>query len=131
MSTAVDAIERLGTEQIRCDSECQEVECLRQKDGYYPRAFFLDPESKASEVEVSIVGKNPGKSKSRERQFYKIMAEQHEDRRATMHQVAFRRANRLQGAETQVLHRRGTLCHRRTTATILRALQKTDNRSVP
>jgi hypothetical protein len=83
MSIAIDVIERLGTEQIRCDSECQGVECRKQKDGYYPRAFFLDPGSRASEVEVAIVGKNPGHSTLCERQFYQVMAEQHEDRRAT------------------------------------------------
>jgi hypothetical protein len=43
-------------------------------DGYYPRAFFLNPRD-VPEVEVAIVGKNPGYSSPLEREFYKVLGE--------------------------------------------------------
>lgn len=77
----ISPVERIGTRIISCDRDCQGVVC-RQSDGYYPRAFFLDPVD-SPKVEVAIVGKNPGRSSPLEREFYKVLGEKHQDKKAT------------------------------------------------
>lgn len=81
MSKVIDPIERIGTRIISCDKHCQGVLCS-QIDGDYPRAFFLDPRG-SPEVEVLIVGKNPGRATPLEKEFYKVLGEKNEDKKAT------------------------------------------------
>ena len=76
-----DLIDRIGTEIIRCDEKCEGVICDQVK-GYYPRVFFLYPNN-SCEVNVVIVGKNPGSSPPLEREFYKALAEHRQDKIAT------------------------------------------------
>ncbi|MCK4243398.1 hypothetical protein KAX03_00810 [Candidatus Bathyarchaeota archaeon] len=76
-----DRIEDLGNRIVRCRERCEGVK-NKQDEGYYPRVFFLDPED-ASQVELVIVGKNPGKSTRLERKFYLTLAERNPDRIAT------------------------------------------------
>jgi uracil-DNA glycosylase len=80
-SNATDLIERIGTRIVRCNRQCDGIEC-RQKEGYYPRLFFLEP-SNSPEVKVLIVGENPGHSSLLEREFYKALGEQHHNKLAT------------------------------------------------
>jgi hypothetical protein len=81
MSSIGNAIKTLGTEIVNCRERCDGIK-NDQSTGYYPRVFFLDPDD-VSEVEVAIVGKNPGESSYLERQFYKALAERHENGVAT------------------------------------------------
>jgi hypothetical protein len=81
MSKVIDPIERIGTRIISCDRQCHGIVC-RQSDGYYPRAFFLDPRD-SPEVQVLIVGKNPGCATPLEKEFYKVLGEKNEDKKAT------------------------------------------------
>lgn len=75
------AVKRLGTEIINCREKCDGVED-KQEAGYYPRAFFLDPED-APRIEVAVIGENPGNSSCLEREFYKVLAERGETKFAT------------------------------------------------
>jgi len=68
-----EVIEKLGNEIVQCKAKCKGIE-NNQRDGYYPRIFFLDPEN-ASEIEVLVVGENPGNSAFLEREFYKVLSE--------------------------------------------------------
>jgi len=81
MSKVIDSVEQTGKRIISCDKHCQGVLCS-QIDGDYPRAFFLDP-SDSPEVEVLIVGKNPGRATPLEKEFYKVLGEKNEDKKAT------------------------------------------------
>lgn len=81
MSKVIAAIERLGSDIVKCNRVCQGVK-RDQDQGYYPRAFFLDPDD-SSEVEVAVVGRNPGFSTALEREFYRSLARQYENKRAT------------------------------------------------
>jgi uracil-DNA glycosylase len=81
MRLSEDPIERIGTRIVSCDRRCPGIEC-RQSDGYYPRAFFLDP-SNSPDVKVLIVGENPGRSSPLEREFYKVLGGQHHNKLAT------------------------------------------------
>jgi len=74
-------IEDLGTKIIQCREKCEGIN-NNQKEGYYPRAFFLDQEDDP-QVEILIVGENPGNSNCLEREFYKTLAERNEDKIAT------------------------------------------------
>jgi uracil-DNA glycosylase len=78
---ATDLIERIGTRIVSCSRHCPGIEC-RQSNGYYPRAFFLDP-SDSPDVKVLIVGENPGRSSPLEREFYKVLGGRHHDKLAT------------------------------------------------
>lgn len=78
---ALEFIEKLGNEIIQCDMKCRGVE-NNQSDGYYPRLFYLDPET-ASEIEILVVGENPGNSTLLEREFYKTLAERNNVRITT------------------------------------------------
>lgn len=77
----VKTVEEMGTEIIRCGQKCKGVE-NNQDEGYYPRAFFLDTDYD-SQVEVAIIGENPGNSSCLEREFYKALAERNEDKIVT------------------------------------------------
>jgi hypothetical protein len=69
----IEIIEKLGTDIIQCNEKCEGVE-NNQKEGYYPRALFLEPKN-ATQVEVLLIGENPGNSSCLEREFYKVLAE--------------------------------------------------------
>jgi len=69
----VRTIEELATRIIQCGEKCEGIE-NNQKEGYYPRAFFLDPES-TPQIDVAIIGENPGNSSCLEREFYLALAE--------------------------------------------------------
>jgi len=81
MLNTSNAIKVLGTDIVNCRERCDGIN-NDQSEGYYPRAFFLDPQD-ASEVEIAIFGMNPGESPCLEREFYKALAERHESGMAT------------------------------------------------
>jgi uracil-DNA glycosylase len=81
MPKITDQVEQIGSRIISCDKHCQGVLCS-QIDGDYPRAFFLDPRG-SPEVEVLIVGKNPGQASPLEKEFYKVLGEKNDDNRAS------------------------------------------------
>jgi len=76
-----EIIEDLGNRIIRCQEKCDGVENNQEK-GYYPRAFFLEPEN-ANQVQVAVIGENPGNSSCLEREFYKALAERNDSGHAT------------------------------------------------
>jgi hypothetical protein len=76
-----DVVEQIGRRIVGCDKDCKGVLC-DQISGDYPRAFFLD-RSDSPEVEVLIVGKNPGRATPLEKEFYKVLREKNNDKRAT------------------------------------------------
>jgi uracil-DNA glycosylase len=81
LSKVTNVIEQIGTRIVSCNKQCDGIEC-RQKEGYYPRLFFLEPNN-SPEVEILIVGENPGSSSRLEREFYKVLGEQHQNKLAT------------------------------------------------
>ena len=81
MVKLAETVENLGNKIIRCREKCTGVR-NDQENGYYPRAFFLEP-GDAQEIKVAIIGKNPGNATCLEREFYKAMAERNADNIAT------------------------------------------------
>ena len=75
------SVEEFGEEIVRCSKECNGVRNERA-EGYYPRAFFLFPES-TPPVNALIIGENPGHANLLEREFYKALAERNPDKTAT------------------------------------------------
>jgi uracil-DNA glycosylase len=77
----IEIVEDLGTEIIKCRKKCKGVKRCQDK-GYYPQPFFLDSED-TTQIDVLIVGENPGNSSCIERAFYKTLVERSEGKLLT------------------------------------------------
>lgn len=70
-------INRIGRELVRCNIHCRGI-ALNHSEGILPRCLILETEGRANGNGSVIVGINPGRSKLREREFYRLNGQTYE-----------------------------------------------------
>jgi len=73
-------IDEIGEKILRCpERRCEGVLLPNPNKGDYPRAFFLFPDDD-SLIQLAIVGMNPGRPQRGEKEGYRALAKQSEER---------------------------------------------------
>ena len=70
-------IDEIGRELVRCGIHCRGI-ALNHSEGILPRCLILETEGRAEGKGSVIVGINPGRSKAREREFYRLNGQTYE-----------------------------------------------------
>lgn len=92
-------IEEIGREMVQCKIHCRGV-ALNHSEGILPRCLYLEAEGRSNGKGSVIIGINPGRSKSDEREFYRMNGQTYEQeiiywRRSIYHHRYYKRLRHL------------------------------------
>ncbi len=74
-------IDVIGAKLVACQKGCEGIAC-NQEIGVLPRCLMLETEGRSQEMGSVIVGLNPGRSKTREREFYRLNGQTYDQEKA-------------------------------------------------